>query len=72
MIPYADLDRALKRWKARSGGGDPSGAAFDEAMAEVTPEVETIGVPQEISPADEPSSGMVIGDDDVEPNEDVP
>jgi hypothetical protein len=43
MIPYADLERALARWKARSrAGGTPDSAA---PVAEQPPH-ETNGVPR--------------------------
>jgi hypothetical protein len=36
MIPYAELDRALKRWKARQSGGAVDDPAIEEPHTEVT------------------------------------
>jgi len=62
MIPYADLDRAIARWKTRKAGDGAREVRAADVVA-VSAESDYGEVPEEV--AHETSSGLIqLGDDD--------
>jgi hypothetical protein len=54
MIPYADLERAIVRWKNRQAGAEPAGAVPEEQAT--TGEVEADAYAEVVQ---ETSSGVI-------------
>ncbi len=56
MIAYAEFERAITRWKARSSGAQPSATTSDSVTTEFTDDG---NVPEQTSPAHATSSGLI-------------
>jgi hypothetical protein len=57
MIAYAELERALKRWKARQSGADPNAA--EEEHQEITAEAVVSEVYAEVPAVELGGSGPI-------------
>lgn len=71
MISYADLERAINRWKVRKSGQSTTREveAMAEAIAEPLPDESYDGAPGELAGAETPSGHISIGDTDIEREE---
>lgn len=70
MIPYAELERAIARWKVRQAGGEPAALPQEEvgAVSEmfVDPGMSYEGHFSHETPTDSSSGVIQIGDADLD------
>jgi hypothetical protein len=61
MIAYAELERAITRWKARRSGAQPAETVAESVTTEFEDGVPTTygNVPEEASPDHATSSGLI-------------